>query len=290
MLKKIKKDFFHYLVFEKNLKPNTVINHRSVFNQLVNYFEDKEFDAQNFKGFLAFKKQEGRTAGTIQGYIFTARVLCDFLGLEENWAREIPLPRRQEKLPSVLSVEEIRAILNAPMKYRPSNQTDNNRKKTWDLLLSLLAQSGCRVSEICNLKVRDLDFEEKVFRVLETKTGHPRVVPISPNLIESLKKFVASKEPENFVFTSYRGKPFHYSNVNLELKNRADRVGIVDKPVSSHVFGRHSFITELLRNGAGLIQTAQIVGHRRVVTTQRYTALLTEDLQKAVLKHPLIRK
>lgn len=287
------REFINYLTLNLNLRPNTLKGHRTAFKQLKAWFKNKSFNLANSETFLVNKRAGGASAGYLQQFIFTIRVFSDFLvkkgELKENFSRQIPLPKRQRKLPNILSCDEIEAVLDVTRIYkRGRNKMAPELKPFWDLLLGLLAKTGCRVSEILNLKVEDIDFANSFFKIRESKTGEQRFVPTPPDLISALKKHTLTKEPTENVFVSFRGKKLYGCDVGRELRLRAEIAGI-KKRVYPHLL-RHSFITELLRQDVSVMKVAQIVGHAKVATTQQYTHLIIKDLQKAILRHPLIRK
>lgn len=297
MLQRYKTQFFDWLLL-KDLRPNTLSNHKSQFRKLEDWFKDRPFNLETSKKFIVAQKAKGTKPGTIQCSIYTLRKFCEFLiergVLEENFAKKINLPRRNRRRESFLvqplSPEEIKKIIQVKRSYKHGRYKDISDEVNffWSTLIELLAETGCRISELLNLQVEHLNLGEGSFTLLQTKTGNPRIVPIPPHLIPKLKKLTKDKSFSDLVFTSYRGKKLYNSSVNTELKIRAELAG-VKKRVYCHLL-RHSFITTMLTEGVSILEVAEIVGHENLNTTQGYTHLVLEHKKKAQLRHPLVRQ
>ncbi len=286
------KDFHIYLSIDRDLRPHSIIQHESNLNLIFRHLKEnsQEFEPFAFREFLAHYKNS-KDAGTLQGYIYTARVFCEFLTIrkiiEHNWAKEVPLPRRMRKLPEILSIEEIEAILSAPVKYKKPYH-----RILWDTLFQFLARTGCRIGEALEAKVSSLDLKKGTWKIEETKTRTQRIVPLDPEMIKMLEAMVKDKQPNSPIFSAQRldikGGKLHPTSARGELKRRCIAVGII-KEVTPHTF-RHSFITELMRQDISILKIAMLCGHEEVGTTQRYAKLITEDLKNAITRHPLIAK
>lgn len=179
-------------------------------------------------------------------------------------------PKIQKKLPTVLSREEVKRLLES---------TSNFKSK---LILMVLYSSGLRVSECCGLKVNDLELEQKIGWVRNGKGGKDRLFILPEGIIEGLRSFIRSKSTEH-LFTNKAGTPLSARNVQKIVANAAKRAGI-SKSVSPHTL-RHSFATHLLESGESIRKIQELLGHSNLQTTQIYTKVSTEELRK--VKSPL---
>jgi integrase/recombinase XerD len=177
----------------------------------------------------------------------------------------IPLPKKERKLPEVLTKDEVRNLIES---------TDTVKSK---LIISLLYSTGLRVSELVNLKVEDLDLGEKTGWVRKGKGSKDRLFVMSGNLAEELREYLGIRGKENkFVFS--RVKPLTTRNIQKIVKGTKQRANI-NKKVTPHTL-RHSFATHLLEQGIDIRVIQQMLGHSSLSTTQVYTHISSEQLKK----------
>jgi integrase/recombinase XerD len=169
----------------------------------------------------------------------------------------IPLPRYEEKLPVILSKDEVKALLEAP------------KNLGHRAILATLYGTGLRVSEATHLKVCDLDRERKVIHVRAGKGRKDRQVMLSDQLREVLVAYWRWKHPADWLFPGAKpGCPLARETVFDTCRKAARRAGI-DKPVHPHSL-RHAFATHLLDDGVSLVVIQALLGHRNLKTTARY--------------------
>ncbi len=192
--------------------------------------------------------------------------------LEEDITVKIKRPKRDRKIPLVLSKEEIKKLFS-------SVATEKSK-----LIIMLMYSSGLRVSELVNLKIKDLDFEENIGRVKKGKGRKERIFNISSFLKNSLLK-QAEKQKElkqNYLFTG-PNENLTVRNIQKIVNNATLKAGI-DKPVHCHTL-RHSFATHLLENGVDIRKIQELLGHSSISTTELYTHISTKELKK--IKSPI---
>jgi len=159
----------------------------------------------------------------------------------------------------------------------------------YDTALSLLAKTGMRVGELCNLRIEDLGLKNKHLKIRESKTRQQRLIPLPPELVKPISQLVAKRLPDDYVFISVtRHSKLPTQLINQELTTRAKQAGIT-KRVYPHLL-RHSFITELLRQDISVLKIQRLVGHQDIRSIMDYCGLLFEDLKESLYRHPLIRK
>ena len=175
-------------------------------------------------------------------------------------------PRRQHKLPNVLSKEEIKSILQAP---------SNLKHRT---MLSIIYACGLRRSELLNLKPGDIDRQRGVLLIRQSKGKKDRITPISDKIIKLLEEYWISYRTVNWLFEG-QAKGSRYSEKSLEsvLKQSLMKAGI-KKPVTLHWL-RHSYATHLLESGTDLRFIQELLGHSSSRTTEIYTHVSTKSLQ-----------
>jgi len=288
---KLLPDFYSYLLAVRDVSSSTHKHHASNIKLIL--AETSSFDKLSIINFIALEKQRV-SRGTVENYIYTIRVICEFLidrGIfNYNWGKDIPLPKREYKVPVILSSGEIEKILNVDLPNSYSKHPDPLvAQKTYDLILNLLARTGARVGEVLSIRVEDLDMVRGTWNLKHSKTRRGRIIPIPPDLTKEINRLTQNKGPTDYLFINGWSKQvINQVSLGNNLRMRVVASG-VKKRVSLHTF-RHSFITELLRQDVSILKIANIVGHENIKTTQDYAKLLYEDLQDAILRHPLTAK
>ncbi len=181
---------------------------------------------------------------------------------------EIKVPKKDRRLPDVLTKDEVRALIN-------STETKKSR-----LMLSLLYSSGLRVSELVKLKPQDINFEENIGWARGGKGGKDRMFILSDKLSKELKNYLSKRENRQ-LFS--KDKPLTTRNVQKIIKRLREKAGI-QKKVTPHTL-RHSFATHLLENGTDIRKIQVLLGHSSLNTTQIYTHVSSEELKK--IKNPM---
>jgi len=184
----------------------------------------------------------------------------------------IKRPKKEKRIPEVLSKEEIKLLLSSLV---------NKKSK---LMVSMLYACGFRVSELVNLKVRDLDFNDKTGSVKQAKGKKDRTFNIPEFLFSDLKEQAETQKQANqeYLFTSKNGQ---LTSRNLQkIVKTAVKIAGIKKDVHPHTL-RHSFATHLLEDGIDIRKIQELLGHTDLSTTQIYTHISTEELKK--IKSPI---
>ena len=202
--------------------------------------------------------------------------------LESDPTELLESPQTGFKLPEVMTVEEIDLLIGSI--DRGTKEGQRNRA-----ILETLYSCGLRVSELCNLKLSELYFEEGFIKV-EGKGSKQRLVPISPRAIKEIRLYFTDRnlmkiKPgfEDFVFISNFGKNISPEEVFHIIKELAERIGL-KKKISPHTF-RHSFATHLLEGGANLRAIQCMLGHESIGTTEIYTHIDRNMLRSEIIEH-----
>jgi len=284
------KDYQLYLKIEKGLAKNSIESYSLDVKKLILFLENHQIavspvsvTSENIQEFIynASKELNARSQARL---ISGLRNFFDYLIFEDyrkdNPTDLIESPKIGRKLPDTLSLEEIDSIINSIDLSTPHGE----RNRT---ILETLYSCGLRVSELTELQVSDLFFDEGFIRVIG-KGNKQRFVPINiqtqkyinlylrnnRNLIKIQKGF------EDTVFLNRRGRKLTRVMIFTIIKNLTEEAGI-DKKISPHTF-RHSFATHLLERGADLRAIQQMLGHESITTTEIYMHLDKSFLKKVM--------
>ena len=184
---------------------------------------------------------------------------------------DLSRPKKIEKLPTVLSIEEVQRILKA---------TTYLKHKA---MLATLYSAGLRMGELLNLRIGDIDSDRMQIWVREGKGVKDRLTVLSPMLLKVLRSYFVQYRPKTYLFEGADGKPYSGSSVRKVLQRAVKRANI-HKAVRPHTL-RHSFATHLLENGTNLRCIQVLLGHTSAKTTEIYTHVSTKVLEE--IKSPL---
>ena len=289
------KEFENFLKFERNLSENTISSYISDLNKLINYLVDKKINVKpnnihtsDLRNFLyeQSKKIKSRSQSRL---ISSLNVFFNFLIFEklvtDNPIEKIEHPKIGYKIPVTISTNEVDLLIKAAGK----NQNNGRRNEA---IIEVLYSCGLRVSELINLKISDLFFDDNLIKILG-KGNKERFVPISKIAKNLILNYVNSKRDlikvrkgeEDTLFLNNRGTRLTRVMIYTILNNLAIEIGL-KKKISPHVL-RHSFATHLIENGANIISIQKMMGHENIVTTEKYLHVKRRHLIDSVLKfHP----
>lgn len=290
--KVILEKYKQYLVFEKSLSPNTLDAYVRDVQKLFDYLEDEgksplDVTLADLEAFSAslndigiHPRSQARILSGIRSFYYYL-VLDD--RIESNPTELLESPKIGEKLPEVLSVEEIDKIIDSI--DISSKEGIRNRA-----IIETLYSCGLRVSELCNLKLSDMFLKERFIRV-EGKGSKQRLVPISRSAINEIELYLEERSNieikpgyEDYLFvSSLRKKKLSRIMVFHIVKELTEAAGI-KKNISPHTF-RHSFATHLLENGANLRVIQTMLGHENIGTTEIYTHIDANRLRNEIIEH-----
>ncbi len=284
-----KEAFSLYLEIERNLSPHSIRAYRQDLDMFHAFLADQpleKVDYRTLRRFLGHLKQEGYERSTIARRMATLRTYFRFLVRERmipgNPTLGLQSPKLTRKLPSFLDWEELQRLLDSPDES-PLGLRDR-------ALLELLYATGMRVSEIADLSLRQLNWEEAEIRVVG-KGSKERMVLMSDSAMGHLRRYLDAARPHfqpvntDKLFLNRSGKPLSSRSIDRMLKMRARKAGI-SKPISPHTL-RHTFATHLLEGGADLRVVQELLGHASLSTTQIYTHVSQDRLRQVYQQaHP----
>ncbi|HJD62192.1 MAG TPA: site-specific tyrosine recombinase XerD [Rickettsia endosymbiont of Degeeriella rufa] len=296
--------FLEMLLAERALSKNSILSYKRDLLDFHNYLAKQKLSelnitTDNIRNWVEYLAENGLQARSINRKISTIKSYYEIL-ISENHTNfnpllNIDLPKYQNKLPEILSIDDIKSLLEY------CSQDISPEGVRLNAMIHLLYASGLRVSELVSLKFSDILSNKvsrevkKIFSVLG-KGNKERIIVINEPAINSLVKYLAVRDnfvnktkPKNLIYLFPSSSAAGYmtrQNFAILLKSAALYAGLNPEHISPHVL-RHSFASHLLEGGADLRVIQELLGHADISTTQIYTHLQTKHLKKALLHHPL---
>ncbi|MGO8904438.1 MAG: tyrosine-type recombinase/integrase [Solirubrobacteraceae bacterium] len=208
--------------------------------------------------------------------------------LERDPAHVLRTPMKREALPDVLDRRELSRLLHAPGREDVWSRVHAGKRERDHLLLALFAYGGLRRSELLGLDWDDVDLVRRLIRVRKAKGGRQRVVPIHPGLVPLFLAYMAVRAPgdDAALFVGVLGRRLSPTILSTTFRRYALAAGVSErKRITPHTL-RHVFATELLSAGANLRQIQELLGHKHLDSTQRYTHVGAHQLRGAVKRLP----
>ena len=262
---------------ELRYSTNTIDSYTFMFKEFINYYPDKELGditEEEIIGYLQYLVTERKISTSYQNQAINAikfyyeRVLG---GRRKVYL--IERPREEKFLPEVLSQEEVTALLNA---------IDNLKHKA---VLMTIYSGGLRISELINLKIKDIDSNRMQIRIEQGKGKKDRYTLLGQKTLEVLRSYVKQYQPREWLFEGVNYGPFSETSIKKALKTALERTKIT-KHVTPHTL-RHSFATHLLESGTDLRYIQSLLGHQSTKTTEIYTHITVKGFDQ--IKNPLDR-
>jgi site-specific recombinase XerD len=256
----------------RNYSPRTI---ESYLSALAAYFRRKEhsvdrLDMEHLRSYILEMAERGAASQTVRVHLhaitFFYREICGV-----RTPIHIPYPKREGRLPVVLSHDEIEGMMDA---------TTNVKHR---LIIALAYGAGLRVSEVKDLLVRDIDFDRACIHVRQGKGAKDRLTLLPERLLGDLRRLAVVTDPHQPVFVSARGGTLTTETLQKVVQHALQRAGIA-KPATFHSL-RHSFATHLLENGTDIRFVQELLGHANIRTTQRYTHVTQPALR--AIRSPL---
>lgn len=292
------KDFCYYLSGEKRLSDNTVKSYENDLNKYAYYLKKyKHLDdptyisEKDINDYILTLKKNGFTARSISRKISAIKSFHHFCfnelrGFDNNPAKNIKTLKKETHLPNVLSTSEVELLIN-------SIDPNTNLGKRDLAIFELLFSSGMRISELTELTLRQIHFQER-YIIVFGKGSKERLVPFGEMAASRLRDYFnirneLIKMPTDLVFLNYKGAHLSRNYIFRLVKEYALKAHI-NKDISPHTL-RHSYATALIENGADLRVVQTLLGHEDISTTAIYTHISDKKLQNDYLNsHPLAKK
>jgi integrase/recombinase XerD len=283
-------NFFTYLTVEKGLSGNTIGAYQTDLKKYILFLEKRDTSlvsatAHDVIDFLEALRNGGYASSSICRYISSIKAFYKYMLMENQIvcdpSENIQTPKKWERLPKALSVEDVMALLNTGASGKTALRDS--------AMVELLYSSGLRVSELVSIKLGDIHFEAGFIRVIG-KGSKERVVPVNARALDKVKRYMQEERPavlkkrqSPYLFVTRMGGQMTRQRFWQTLKAIGRRANIV---ISPHTM-RHCFATHLLEGGADLRSVQKMLGHSDISTTQVYTKVTTDRIKKVFKKyHP----
>ena len=294
-------DFVIFCRIERRLAELTCTAYERVVRNCVAFVRQRgigalaEIRTRDLRAFLA-EEATHRPAPSSQAQTVAAlrcffRFCVESDYLERDPAHVLRTPKKREALPDVLDRSELTRLLDAPAKAGVWTRLHAGKVERDRLLLALFAYGGLRRSELLGLDEDDVDLERRLLRVRRAKGGRQRVVPIHPGLVPLFVAYSATRpiSTDPALFLGVHGKRLTPATMALTFRRYATAAGVNKrKTITPHSL-RHVFATELLEAGANLRQIQELLGHKHLDSTQRYTRVSAHQLRGAIKRLPWAR-
>ena len=288
--------FMAYLENEKQYSINTLQSYKDDLHSLIDFLSREGFGdvttvSSRVARFYVATLHENYTPTSIARKISSVRSFYNFMTKEElmneNPFTDVELPKKEKKLPKFIYPEEIENVFK-------SIDTSTSIGKRDKLILEFLYGTGVRVAELCNIKIRAVDFYKQLV-LIHGKGSKDRLVPLHNNLLDQIKEYIITARKEflnrqkeqdsRILFLNYRGTPLTQRGVRLII-NKIIEESEESLKISPHTL-RHTFATHLLNNGADLRSVQELLGHAHLSSTQIYTKVSKEKLKESYMSaHP----
>jgi len=226
----------------------------------------------------------GSQARTVAALKCFFRFLVENEYLDRDPAQVLRTPKKREALPDVLDRRELTRLLTVVERDDIWERHFHGKRERDRLMLALFAYAGLRRSELLGLDWDDIDLERRLLRIRKAKGGRQRTLPIHPALEPLFVDYLQLRvrDPEQALFTGVQGRRLSTTILAATFRRYAHAAGVTErKRVTPHTL-RHVFASELLRAGANLRQIQELLGHKHLDSTQRYTHITAHELRGAV--------
>ena len=282
--------FITYLSSEKRFSEHTIKSYTTDLKQFTSFLlsefqiidEINEISFQIIRTWIASLLEKGINPRSVNRKISTLKTYFKFLIREgvliENPMTKVVAPKSKKRLPIFIEEDQIASLLNE-VQFEEGFIGQRNK-----LIIELFYVTGIRLSELINIKISDVDFNNQSIKVLG-KRNKERIIPLSSNVVNDLNIFIENNHKNKYLFTNLEGDKLYNKLVYRLVNKYIAKISSVNKK-SPHIL-RHTFATHMLNNGADINAIKELLGHANLSATQVYTHNTIEKL-KTVYKqaHP----
>lgn len=279
-----KDEYLSYIEFERRLSKNTILSYKNDLEKYITFLKKRKIDSitditkKDILEYLEYLSQEGVSVTSIARKLTTIKNFHSFLYQRElinnDVASSIERPKLRKALPKVLTIEEVDRLLDVSL-----NTIFDYRDKA---MLELMYATGLRVSELLNLTLNDIDFENCIVRCMG-KGKKERIIPIGEYVLDSMKKYLEKRpklylmKRDDHLFLNNHGKGLSRSSFFKMIKKRL-KICNINIDISPHTL-RHSFATHMIEHGSDLRVVQELLGHSDISTTKIYTHISNQKVR-----------
>lgn len=260
----------------KNFSPRTIVTYLQIVDYFLRYCNDKHpgvaLSDDLVRSYLLMRYEHGLCWQTVNSdYSSIQKFFKNVVFLDWN-IKKIPRPRKEKKLPNILSKEDVVRIIECAPTFKQQ------------VLLTFIYTTGMRLSESIHVCFDDIDSNRHQIRINKGKGGKDRFVLVPPMLIDLLRDYYRRERPEKYLFNGiHKGKPYSPRSVQLAMAH-SKKIAHINKQGSIHTL-RNCYATHHLEAGTDLVFLQEQMGHKNLRTTIRYIALCVE--RHRYIKHPI---
>lgn len=287
--------FLDYLKFEKRYSIHTLTSYQTDLFDFINFLETqfgavslKEVNHSFIRSWLAFLKNKGLRSKSINRKISSLKSFFKYHlktgGIESTPMAQVISPKISKRLPVFVQETDTKKLLIAL-----NQSTEDWKSLNKKMLITIFYGTGMRLSELINLKEKQIDFSKSQFKVLG-KGNKERIIPASKEMLEMIRDYQQTKKKnfektDDFLLVTEKGKKLYPKYAYLLVNQVLEEASTLDKK-SPHIL-RHTFATHLMNNGADLNAVKELLGHSSLASTQVYTHNTIEKLKDIYKKaHP----
>jgi integrase/recombinase XerC len=277
-----KNEFVQYISAEKRFSEHTIKSYLTDLNQFTLYInyefeihEDvNEINFQIIRSWIASMLEKGMNPRSVNRKISTLKTYFKFLlrneFLKENPMLKVVSPKSRKGLPVFIEEDQMESLLTQ-VAFEEGFIGQRNK-----LIIEFFYVTGIRLSELINIKIKDIDFQNQLIKVLG-KRNKERLIPLSSSIVVELKQFIDEHQLKLFLFSDFNGKKLYTKLVYRLVNKYIGEISSVNKR-SPHIL-RHTFATHMLNNGADINAIKELLGHANLSATQVYTHNTIEKLK-----------
>lgn len=275
--------FLFFLKVELNYSELTIKSYQLDLTDFFGYIESKKINYltitnHDVRGYLKYLDSYNLKNSTISRRISTLRTFYNYLVdeniVENNVFHNVKNPKLEKKLPNYLNYNEMEELLESI----DISTTEGLEKR---LLIEMFYSTGCRVSEMINVKINDIDFTNKTIRIMG-KGSKERIVYFGDYASKYLDNYLSKVKCDKYLFTNKKGEKLNINEVEQIVKDIMKHISIKTH-VTPHTL-RHTFATHLLNNGADIRTVQELLGHANLSTTGIYTHVSSDRLKDIYFK------
>lgn len=289
------KQFHLHLEINQGKSKCTIYSYENDIKQYISFLkrnginDSKDVSLINIQNFLSYESKYKSSTSVVHMASSIRQYHKDisFTTNEENPADLIKVHKDKLYLPNFLSIKELKKLLGSFNPY-------DLKEETYRIILELIYAAGLRISELCSLKISQIQFEVGILRILG-KGNKERIVPIPHKVLKDLKKYLYEIRPLwhknnlNYFFINHLGNKISARSIQLLLEKKSQECKFQRK-ITPHAL-RHSYATHLLQSGTDLRIIQELLGHANIKTTEIYTHVQNKQLFDAYHNfHPLDKK
>ena len=257
---------FRNCLLAQNYSTSSIKTYTHLMNKFLAFTKSTIFTQEDLTKYLVHCRREEFSASTMRQITSAVKLFANLLNIQGIDVSKIIYPRKSNPLPKVLSVEDIRKLLD---------ETINLKHKA---IVSILYSTGIRRGEVIRLKVTDIDGKRNTIRINNSKGNKDRIVPLSDALKRVLREYYIKYQPHEYLFEGVKGGAYSAASISQIISKAAFRAKL-NKRVSAHML-RHSFATHLMEQGVNLRVIQEMLGHKSSRTTEIYTKVSSSTLSK----------